>query len=111
MQASFSSLGLLPPSPALPAPAPWRSKPLPRPYKALAGKATETQQLFADGGWEWCQASDVGREAFQMLEQASGADVACESPAFRELCGQQAGTGIWIAHRTGEQRSVDIALM
>lgn len=111
MQASFSSWGLLPPSPALAAPAPWRSKPLPRPYKVIAGKATQTQQLFADGGWEWCQASDFGRETFQTLAQASGADVACESPAFRELGGQQARTGAWTAHRTGKQRSVDTALM
>lgn len=62
-------------------------------------------------GWEWCQAGALGRETFQILDEASGADVACGWPTFRELGGQQAWTGIWIAHKTVEQRPVDNAPM
>ena len=58
--------GLLLPSPILPAPQ--RSKLIPRPYKAIAGKAAVMQQLFADWSWEWCQARDFWRESFQRLD-------------------------------------------
>lgn len=79
--------------------------------KPLLEKPQKRYGSLLTGAGSSARPAIFGREAFQVLARASGADVDREPPAFRGLCGQQAWAGIWIAHRPGEQRPADTALM